>query len=243
MDWQRATGERRYGRCVAALVDGDLQVIAERALRLAPQDRRWLLAVDGVGASGKTTFTAALMKSITSRPVVVTHVDDFFNPAEIRHRMGRHSPAGFWLDTYNYQALISTVLGPLRSCSDNLYRTHSFDRATGQAVTPETVQAPHNAVVLVEGTFLHRDELVRFWDHSIYLHVPLAVASERMAVRDGLTTDAQRALLHRYTGAQRIYFDRAKPWQRADMVVDNTDFTCPVIIQPSAAAAAREAAE
>jgi uridine kinase len=78
-----------------------------------------LVAVDGVGASGKTTFAAALAKSITSRPVVVVHVDDFFYPAEIRHRMGRQSPEGFWLDTYNYAALTSSALMPLRSSSDH----------------------------------------------------------------------------------------------------------------------------
>lgn len=221
-------------------MNGDLQVIVDRVVDEARQHRRCLVAVDGVGASGKTTFAAALAEGFSTRTVVVLHVDDFFNPPEIRHRKGRHSPEGFWLDTYDYDAFISTALVPFRSSADHPHRTHSFDRATGLAVTPEPTFAPYDAVVLVEGTFLHRDKLMGFWDHSIYLDVPLEVASERMAVRDGLTTNAQRALLHRYTGAQRIYFNTAKPWDRAGMVVDNTELTRPAIISASAAAAARE---
>jgi uridine kinase len=109
-------------------MNGDLQGIVDRVVNEAPQHRRWLLAVDGVGASGKTTFAAALAAGFSTRPVVVLHVDDFFNPAEIRHRKGRHSPEGFWLDTYNYDAFISTAVMPLRSSGNHPYRTHSYDR-------------------------------------------------------------------------------------------------------------------
>jgi hypothetical protein len=55
--------------------------------------------------------------------------------------------------------------------------------------------------VLIEGTFLHRDELLGYWDHSIYLDVALEVACGRMAVRDGLTTDAH---VHSYTGTSGL---------------------------------------
>ena len=69
------------------------------ALRGSP-----VVAIDGVDGSGKTTFTKSLAAQLNERPAIVIHVDDFLNPPEIRHRRGRLSPEGFWLDSYDYDA-------------------------------------------------------------------------------------------------------------------------------------------
>ncbi|MCT6735942.1 MULTISPECIES: nucleoside/nucleotide kinase family protein [Rhodococcus] len=79
------------------------------ALRGSP-----VVAIDGVDGSGKTTFTKSLAAQLNERPAIVIHVDDFLKPPEIRHRRGRLSPEGFWLDSYDYDALERHVLAPLR---------------------------------------------------------------------------------------------------------------------------------
>ncbi|SOC50380.1 uridine kinase [Blastococcus aggregatus] len=218
-------------------MDGDFPAIVDGVLAAAPADRRALVAIDGVGGSGKTTFAAELARRITTRPVLVLHVDDFFNPAEVRHARGRHSAEGFWLDSYNYSALRSWALEPLSS-GDGRYRSSSFDRRTGRTVEPEARLAPLDALVVVEGTFLHRNELVSFWDHSIYLDVPFEETERRMAERDGLSGDAVHELMRRYTGAQRLYFASARPWERASVVVDNHELGRPRTISPASASAA-----
>ena len=151
------------------------------------------------------------------RPVVVLHVDDFFNPPSIRHARGRYSPEGFWLDTYDYDALISSALEPLKR-GDRFYRTSSAPKPEGLAV-----RAPVNALVLVEGTFLHRDRLRLFWDFSIYLHVSFAVAADRMTTRGTVSGAADDPLLQRYQGAQQLYFEAVRPWERASVVLDLSD--------------------
>ena len=197
-----------------------------------------VVAVDGIGASGKSTFAAGLAERAQPRQVVLLHADDFFNPAHVRHARGRLSPEGFWLDTYIYDALISWTLEPLSRGGTGLYRPASFDRATGAAIRPEQVQAPEDALVIVEGTFLHRDELARFWDYSIFLDVPVDEANRRMSQRGDLDSEHESDLLRRYNGAQRLYFAHARPWKRASVVVDNTDPTAPTIIDPANAHAA-----
>ncbi len=198
---------------------------------------RSLVAVDGVGAAGKTTFSAYLAESARPRPVVALHADDFFHPAKVRHARGRHSPEGFWLDAYNYDALVSWALAPLARGGTGRYRPRSFDAETGTEVRPEAVAAPDDALVIVEGTFLHRDELVRFWDVSVFLDVPRSEAHRRMAHRGG-PDQASAALLQRYDRAQQLYFAHARPWERATIVVDTTDPTAPAIITPADAHAA-----
>jgi uridine kinase len=205
---------------------------------VAPQ-RRALVAIDGVGASGKTTFAARLAEAVDARPVVVLHVDDFFNPSRIRHAKGRYSSEGFWLDIYNDDALITWALTPLAAGGDGLYRAAAFDPLTDQVVQPPHLYAPRNALVLVEGTFVHRDELAPFWDYSIYLDVPFQETATRMARRFGADPGTEHRLRSRYEGAQRLYFSAAAPWNRASLVIDNTDVENPTIIHPHEASAGR----
>ncbi|MCG7286840.1 uridine kinase [Cellulomonas sp. ACRRI] len=218
--------------------------LADRLLHRLPADRRVLLAVDGIGASGKTTFASHLAARVTGRPVLLLHADDFFHPAPVRHARGRLSPEGFWLDAYDHVALAGGALEPLSRPGAATYRDHVYDRRTGEAVRPDVQTAPRDALVVVEGTFLHRDELAGYWDRSVYLHVPFAEGARRMAARDGADPDLRRGPLRRYLGAQRLYFAAARPWSRASLVVDHTDVRRPVVVDPAAVevAVARELA-
>ena len=208
-----------------------LDAIVAALLAAVPGEGRVLVAVDGVGASGKTTFAARLAEQVRARPVIVLHADDFFRPSALRHARGRQSAEGFWLDAYDYDALVAGALAPLAAGGSGRYRPASFDPAADATVEPDAVDAPRDALVVVEGTFLHRDELLRFWDWSIYLDVPFDEATRRMVRRDG-----EHRPTDRYVGGQRLYFAAASPWERASLVVDNTDVDDPRIIDAATVA-------
>jgi len=84
-----------------------------------------------------------------------------------------------------------------------------------------------------------RDELWQFWDYSLFLDVPPDIAAQRMADRDALNGSHSAESLPRYIGAQQIYFRQVRPWERASLVVDNTDFNEPRVIEAAQADAAR----
>lgn len=209
---------------------GVLDAIADQLLGGGPRDRRSLVAVDGIGASGKTTFASRLARRAGGREVVLLHADDFFHPAAVRHARGRWSPEGFWLDAYDYDALVGWALEPLAT-GRGRYRDHCYDRGTGTAVRPAPRTAAPDAVLVVEGTFLHRDRLVDLWDRSVYLHVPFAEGLRRMAARDGVDPDVDAGPRARYVGAQRLYA-ADRPWARATLVLDNADPTAPRVVRP-----------
>ncbi|MDR7173001.1 uridine kinase [Nocardia kruczakiae] len=200
---------------------------------------RTLVAIDGVDGSGKTTFTAELVRRLHTRPVIVLHADDFLNPSAVRHARGRRSPHGFWLDSYNYPALCRDALDPLRPGGDGWYRTASYDPDSDTVVRPSPRWAPRNAIVVVEGMFLHRDELADIWDTSVFLDVPFDVTVARMAERDGTHPDPAHETVRRYVDGQRLYFARSQPWSRAGIVIDNTRYDQPNIVAPEHAHAAR----
>ncbi|HEY8718949.1 uridine kinase [Pengzhenrongella sp.] len=201
---------------------GGFEEIVAQLLAGVPRQGRTLVAIDGVRASGKSTFAAQRAHRIDTRPLIRLARDDFFNPAAIRHARA-DSP----------RRASGSTRTTLRASGDGLDRPASYDRASGETVEPEQVQASPDARVLVEGTFLHRDQLAPLWDYSIFLDVPFQETAWRMAQRDGL--EPENLLLDRYTGGQRLYFASAAPWDRASLVID---VHRPKIINASAASPA-----
>ena len=193
---------------------------------------RVLVGIDGVDGSGKTHFAAALAAELRrqGRSVVVLHADDFLNPRAVRHRLGRASPEGFFLDSYDYDALEREVLVPLGPGGDGRYRPASLDLERDVRITPEVRVVDERAVAILEGLFLHRDRLESRWDYSVFLDAPFPVTVQRVSGRDGTVADPHHTDLRRYVEGQRVYFRSCNPWLRADRVVDNSDLDRPRIL-------------
>ncbi len=158
-----------------------------------------LVAVDGVDGSGKTTFAARLAARYVDhgRPAHVVHMDDFLNPRAVRYRLGRDSPEGFFRDTYDLAAFAVGVIEPLSSSGEHPIVFRAFDYRADCPVHVDPTPIAAEAVVIVEGMFLHRDELQGAWDMSVFLDVPFVVEG------------------------QRIYLAACRPEQRATHVVAN----------------------
>ncbi|MGZ4289958.1 MAG: uridine kinase [Gaiellaceae bacterium] len=126
-------------------------------------------------------------------------VDDFLHPPEVRYRPGRDSPEGFFLDSYDYGA---------------------FTRA---------LEPGYGTILVVDGIFLHRDELVGRWDYSIWLEVPFEISVARGARRGyGFASpDPWAESNRRYVEGQRLYLGRCVPQARATVVIDNSDLDAP----------------
>ena len=215
-----------------------LAELAARLCALSP-GRRILAAVDGVDGAGKTMFADALAAELSAasagRPVLRVSLDDFHHRQNVRHRRGRTSAVGFRLDSYDLQQFRTYVLAPLGPGGSGCYRAAGHCLDTDDVLDPPAVAAASNAVVLVDGLFLHGSELAAYWDFSIFLDVPFAVTAARMAVRDGTPADPEHPAMHRYVGGQRLYFADSDPAARAAVVVENSDPGRPRIISAAEA--------
>ncbi|MFF5297184.1 hypothetical protein [Paractinoplanes globisporus] len=191
------------------------------------------MAIDGPDGSGKTTFAADLAAAVRllGLPVVRVSLDDFHNVRAVRYRQGRESPHGFWQDSYNYLRFRNDVLDPFAPGGSRCYRPVAHDLATDAVLDPPRRTAVPGTVVIVDGLFLHRNEIVDEWDLSVFLEVPFDVTARRMAYRDGTNPHPAHPSLRRYVEAQRIYFGACSPQQRADILIDNEHFDEPRIIR------------
>ena len=107
------------------------------------------------------------------------------------------------------------------------FQLSAFDLVRDAAAESQWVSAPRDAVLVVDGVFLHRPLLRDLWDWSLWLDVPFDIAYARMAQRDGCDPDPDAPTNARYRRGQELYLHEAAPREAASVVVDNSDFAHP----------------
>jgi uridine kinase len=207
------------------------QHIAEAVLAL-PADRIRRVAVDGVDGAGKTHFADALGVELSVRGATVIRVsaDGFLNPPRTRHRRGRDSPEGFYRDSYDYGRMVRLLLDPLSPGGNREFIREVYDLRREREVRRLPELADDDAILVLDGIFTHRDELIRYWDYSVWLEVPFDVAIPRVAKRDNSDPDPASPKNRRYVEGQRLYVAECHPRERATAVIDNADFANPVLL-------------
>jgi len=192
------------------------------------------VAIDGVDGAGKSTLADDLLLPIErlGRPVIRASVDGFHNPRSIRYARGSDSAEGFYHHSYDYRRLTGELLEPLGPGGSRTYRTCVFDHRTDRAVDMPYHRAADNAILLLDGIFLHRPELRHHWDFTIFVCVDFNVAIERLLRRDGVgegeyddgaRVEFLRRWGVRYRAGQELYLNDVNPLQLASLIVYNDD--------------------
>jgi uridine kinase len=207
------------------------QHVAEAILAL-PADRIRRVAIDGVDGAGKTHFADALAAELTGRgaAVVRASADGFLAPPRTRHRRGRDSAEGFYRDSFDYGRMVRLLLDPLSPGGNREYVREVYDVRREREVRCPPALAEPDAVLVVDGIFTHRNELIRFWDYSVWLEVPFSVSIPRGAGRGYGSPDPESPKNRRYIEGQRLYMEECRPRERASIVIDNADLEKPMVL-------------
>ncbi|PFA63090.1 uridine kinase [Bacillus sp. AFS015802] len=179
--------------------------------------RPFIVGVDGLGGSGKTTLAEALKREIKYSPSIL-HLDDFIVEKGRRYGTGNEE----W---YEYYALQWDVA----SLSTNLFQKlhHNleiilpfYDSSTGTIVQKDFHYA-QDTIILIEGVFLQRKEWRDFFDYVIFLDCPPETRAERVIRRDAYLGDEQERIAkyeRRYWKAEEHYLLHEDPVGRADYI-------------------------
>ncbi|MGC1207176.1 MAG: uridine kinase [Ornithinimicrobium sp.] len=193
---------------------------------------RAVVAIDGVDGVGKSYLAAELMAladRLAGRELLSVSMDGFHHRREVRYAHGQMSQT-YYRDAFDYAAFERHVLMPFRAGREILAAVH--DVTTDQPVHPDAIEAADDAVVLVDGVFLHRPELTALWDASLFVHAPFEVSvprgNARLARRHTGDDDPDHPANARYVEAQRFYLEQA-PSQQATWVLDNSNLAQPML--------------
>ncbi|MFI6294812.1 cytidylate kinase family protein [Nonomuraea sp. NPDC050790] len=180
------------------------------------------VAIDGPPAAGKTTLAdeLAVVLRAQGRDIIRASIDDFLVPLAQRYRRGRYSAEGCYFDAHDRAALCRVLLDPLGPGGDRRVRYMACDR-----------DVPAGAVLLFDGVFLLRPELLDRWDLRVFVSVPfertVGRALDRGRASPVSTAEIERSWRERYIPSQRLYFATARPADHADIIVYNDQLERP----------------
>jgi uridine kinase len=186
------------------------------------------VAIDGPPAAGKTTLAdeLAIILHARGRDVIRATIEGFLFPRAQRYRRGEYSPEGCYLDNHDYEALNRVLLDPLGPGGDRRFQHAVYDRTTDTALSPSVTTAPTDAVLVFDGVFLLRPELMDRWDLRIFVSTEFEKTLGRALIREQAVLsapDIERRWRERYIPSQQFYFATGRPTDQADIVVHNDD--------------------
>jgi uridine kinase len=112
-------------------------------------------------------------------------------------------------------------------CRGLLSRQLRLRRAPPSAVSEPITAAPVDAVLIFEGVFLMRPELIDRWDLRIFVSATFEETVARVRSRDAALyrtpVDVERRFRSRYRPSQQFYFDTVRSTDHADILVRNDE--------------------
>ncbi len=197
-----------------------------------------LVCIDGVDGAGKSYFAKDLADEFggSDKEVILASVDHFHNPRDVRYKKGNNSAEGFYHDSYNYDRFIEYLLEPF-AAGNGFYKKSAFDVDLDAEIHSQPHPVTTNSILIVEGIFLQRPELIEFWDLKIFLDVDFEISLQRNInrvvdkKRIGSADAIANRYAERYMPGQLLYFAEADPKSNADIIIDNSDFQNPLLIR------------
>lgn len=182
----------------------DLAEIVQQILKL--DNHPVLIAVEGFGGAGKTTFASNLARLL--RDAYVVSIDDFI----IKDRIDKAS----WDDgVFDRVRLEEQVLKPLRSGEKARYQKLIWDTET----LSNSIAIPNAHFVIVEGITSYHPDIAHYYDVKIWVHAPIEVATKRGISRDAGSENESKWGI--WANNDLIYQRKYHPEEQADFVFDN----------------------
>ena len=176
-------------------------------------NQSFVVGINGIDCSGKTTFAKSVSKYFTHHKIDNHRLDiDNFNNPTIESETYKAFVSGSWdeEDLNKYYKLIINYSDAIRAVSES------------QKKYP---------LVILEGIFIYKPQLVNLFDLKIYLDIDISLGRKRFAKRRSLKRDKRPFDIYdKIWMLSHIKYDsEVHPKQISDLVIDYNDESKPVL--------------
>ncbi|AIF57138.1 TPA: hypothetical protein QCP22_003503 [Bacillus anthracis] len=181
------------------------------------KENRFILGIDGLSRSGKTTFVTNLKENMKqeSIPFHIFHIDNYIVERNKRYDTGFEE----WYEYYYLQWDIEWLRQKFfRKLQNETKLNLPFYHDETDLCEMKKVQIPIVGVIVIviEGVFLQRKEWRDFFHYMVYLDCP----RETRFLRESEETQKNLSKFeNRYWKAEDYYLEMESPKDRADLVI------------------------
>src|SRR5882757_7772197 len=179
-----------------------------KAIVAKPSDKLVLIAIEGFGGSGKTTFAEQLRNALGSAYIV--NIDDFIVKEKITEPSW--DKGGFDRKRLEQQVLVPATSQQPVSYQELIWETNTLSE-------PKVV--PPVDYIIVGGISSYHPDIAHYYDYKIWVDTPMDIAKERGRTRDGSNENAQHWDL--WAENDLHYQQSYHPEQVADFTIQNTN--------------------
>ncbi|HFJ9437959.1 MULTISPECIES: kinase [Bacillus] len=179
------------------------------------KENRFILGIDGLSRSGKTTFVTNLKENMKqeSIPFHIFHIDDHIVERNKRYDTGFEEWHEYYYLQWDIEWLRQKFFQKLQTETKlNL----PFYNDVTDACEMKKVQIPIVGVIVIEGVFLQRKEWRDFFHYMVYLDCP----RETRFLRESEETQKKLSKFqNRYWKAEDYYLETELPKEQADLII------------------------
>ncbi|TCT17169.1 uridine kinase [Natranaerovirga pectinivora] len=182
-----------------------------------------IIGIDGGTGAGKSTILTELQLKLESLGlrVIPLSIDDFIHKRAIRYDTSQEEWYCFYKLQWRYNYLINEILAPAKAQEKLDKQIELYDKEKDQYnMVPLNANTPY--IILLEGMFLQRNTLKRYFDYISFMDVPKEDRVERVLRRDtyiGNEAEIYNKYESRYFPAEDYYFKRYTPLKKAHSVI------------------------
>lgn len=176
---------------------------------IARKQKTLLIGIDGCGGSGKSTLANKLKMGCSD--VTIVHMDDFYLPSS--QRINAHpeeKPIGA---DFDWERMLKEVIEPLSQNKEGCYQRYDWEKDK----LSEWHTVPIGGIVVIEGVYSLRNELMEKFDYTIWVDCPRDVRLSRGLMRDG--EGAREMWVNNWMVSEDLYVEKHKPLEKAHLVV------------------------
>ncbi|WP_430786469.1 kinase [Virgibacillus flavescens] len=178
-------------------------------------EERYVLGIDGLSRSGKTTLVNRLRHRLEKMNVTiyVIHIDDHIVERAKRYNTGQEAWSEYFHLQWDVNSLRDQLFSKLKSNKSLILPIYHEEL---DSVTLQTINLPHKCLILIEGVFLQRCEWRSFYDYMIYLDCS---REKRFQRESDFSRKQIKKFRERYWKAETYYMETAMPIENANLVL------------------------